>query len=215
MRPFYVLMLAYCVLASFAFVIRIGRPRNHRDPLMAWFLLAMGWSSVFVNGTLALSVAHLLAGGWLTNLVGTAVLTVEASVLTWRLVLSWRVAEARSRKTDIKTKRGKVGGMRFKIDPEVIRLVQMITAGLMAMTAVLTGTDALPEQALVWVVAAGAFLTGFSAAYAQGQQTEPPHGMITEEFAKGTDPAVMQTIATSAGREPAPGWVPDTRAPLD
>lgn len=215
MRPFYVVVLAYCVLASFVFVVRVGRPRDHRDPTMAWFLLAMGWSSVLVNLTLALGIAHLLSGGWVSAVIGSTVITAEACVLTWRLVLSWRIADVRSRKTDTKVKRDKVGGMRFKIDPEVIRLVVMITAGIQAMTAVLTGTDALPDRAFVWVVAVGAFLQGIAAAYAQGVQTEPAHGMLTEEYSKQTDPAVMQTIATSAGREPAPGWVPDTRDPLD
>lgn len=74
--------------------------------------------------------------------------------------------------------------MRFKIDPEVIRLIVMVTAGIQTMTAVLTGTHAIPDAALVWVVAVGAFLQGMSVAYQQGVQTEPPHGMITEEYAR-------------------------------
>lgn len=98
--------------------------------------------------------------------------------------------------------------MKIKVDPETIRLVQAIAAGLQAVTAVLTGVDALPPVVLVVVVVVGTFLQATSAAYTQGVQTEPSHGMITEELAKSTDPAVMQGIAASAGREPWPAVEP-------
>ena len=74
--------------------------------------------------------------------------------------------------------------MRFKIDPEVIRFVQGITAAVQGMAAVLTGTDAISKNALVWIVAVGAMLQGFSAFYMQGVNTNPPAGMLTEERAK-------------------------------
>src|SRR5262245_63101297 len=74
--------------------------------------------------------------------------------------------------------------MRLKIDPEIVRFVVAITAGLQGLSAVLTGTDVMGPKALVVVVAVTAFLQGWAAAYAQGVQTEPAHGMLTEESSR-------------------------------
>lgn len=98
--------------------------------------------------------------------------------------------------------------MKIKIDPETIRLVQAIAAGLQAVTAVLTGVDALPPVVLVVVVVVGTFLQATSAAYTQGVQTEPPHGMITEDYARNdAAPAVepAKGRATWPAVEPADG----------
>lgn len=203
-----VALLAYAVLACIGYLRNIGRPRGHPDHEVARFLAAQGWSDLATNAVLFLVAVGALRGrsmlvAWL---FGTA-LAVQGAVYTWRWWLSRRMP--RSRKSGITNKRGKGEGMRFKIDPEVIRLVVMITAGVQAMTAVLTGTDALPDVALVWVVALGAFLQGVSAAYAQGQQTEPPHGMITEDYARAD--VGRAEMVTASGREPDPSWRPDTR----
>jgi len=74
--------------------------------------------------------------------------------------------------------------MMFKVDPEVIRFVQAVTAAVQGLAAVLTGTDAITPTALIWIVAVGAMLQGFAAFYTQGVNTNPPEGMLTEERAK-------------------------------
>lgn len=73
--------------------------------------------------------------------------------------------------------------MRVKVSPETIRIAQAVTAFVQLLGAGLTGTDVLPEKALVLLVVIGSALAGALALYSQGIQTNPPEGMITEERA--------------------------------
>lgn len=98
--------------------------------------------------------------------------------------------------------------MRFKIDPEVIRFVQAITAAVQGMAAVLTGTDAITPTALVWIVAVGAMLQGFGAFYVQGVNTNPPEGMLTEERAKELSDPTPTPGAEQPPATYAPGVAP-------
>lgn len=93
------------------------------------------------------------------------------------------------------------------MDPELIRLVQAVTAAVQAMAAVLTGTDAISPTALVWIVAVGAMLQGFGAFYVQGVNTNPPEGMLTEERAKELSTPIPDTekpAPYATGRAPVP-----------
>lgn len=73
--------------------------------------------------------------------------------------------------------------MRFKINPEAVRLAQAVTAFIQLLGAGLTGTDVLPKNALVLIVVIGSALAGALTLYSQGMQTNPPDGMLTEERA--------------------------------
>lgn len=96
--------------------------------------------------------------------------------------------------------------MRLKVDPEVVRIAQAITAFIQLLGAGLTGTDVLPKNALVLIVVIGSALAGALTLYSQGVQTSPPEGMITEERAA--------ELSEPARTEPAPDpWV--GRAPVE
>lgn len=74
--------------------------------------------------------------------------------------------------------------MRVKIDPEVVRLVVAVTAFIQMFATGLLTVHGIPDWIPGVLIALGAALQAMCAAYTQGIQTEPPHGMITEEYAK-------------------------------
>ncbi len=86
--------------------------------------------------------------------------------------------------------------MMVKVNPEVARILVAVTAFVQALGAGFTGAEVLPERALIVLVVVGGALQLALATYLQGVQTEPPHGMVTEEAArdaeavapKGTEP---------------------------
>lgn len=61
--------------------------------------------------------------------------------------------------------------MRFKIDPEIIRLIASIAAAVQLFASLLTGTDVLPVKVLIVMSAATAAVAGWCAAYSQGVRT--------------------------------------------
>lgn len=216
-RAVLVFLLAYAVLATAGFLRNIGRPARHGDVDVARFLVAQGWADLATNGVLLAALVQALHGRVAVWLYATA-LVVQGGVYTWRWWITRR--GARSRKTDIANTRGKVGNMRFKISPEMIRLIAIVAAGVQAFTAVLTGTDVVSSKVLVIIVAAGAFLQATAAAYSQGVQTNPPEGMLTEERARELSVAAAPPAGTTPEgwrapvppeREPVAEWTPDTR----
>lgn len=93
--------------------------------------------------------------------------------------------------------------MRFKVDPEVVRLAQAVTAFIQLLGAGLTGTDVLPKNALVLIVVIGSALAGALTLYSQGIQTNPPQGMVTEERAAEI---TQERELPAAETDPAPAY---------
>lgn len=75
--------------------------------------------------------------------------------------------------------------VKFKISPEVVRLVAMITAFVQTVGAslALAAPGAISATVVLVLVAVGGGLQAALASYAQGMQTNPPEGMLTEERA--------------------------------
>jgi len=70
--------------------------------------------------------------------------------------------------------------VRFRIDPEVVRLVAMLTAFVQVVGASLAASNAIPEAPALVLMAIGAGLQGALAAYAQGVQTPTPPQPVSE-----------------------------------
>ena len=88
--------------------------------------------------------------------------------------------------------------MKFKINPEVVRLITMITAFVQTVgaTLALAAPGAVPTTLVLVVVTVGGGLQAALASYSQGMQTNPPEGMLTEERAAeldGQEPARYET----------------------
>lgn len=63
--------------------------------------------------------------------------------------------------------------MRFKIDPEIVRLIAMVTGFVQMLGATLAASRALPDRPVLIIIAVGAGLQAALAAYAQGVHTDP------------------------------------------
>ena len=81
--------------------------------------------------------------------------------------------------------------MKFKISPEVVRMIAMITAFVQTVgaTLALAAPGTVSATLILVIVAIGGGLQAALASYSQGTQTNPPAGMLTEErAAELTDP---------------------------
>lgn len=93
--------------------------------------------------------------------------------------------------------------MKFKISPEVVRLIAMITAFVQTVGAslALAAPGTVSATVVLVFVAIGGGLQAALVAYGQGIQTNPPEGMITEERA-------AELTTQDADTEPTPRFVP-------
>lgn len=93
--------------------------------------------------------------------------------------------------------------MRFKINPEVVRLIAMITAFVQTVggSLALAAPDVLSPVVALVLMAIGGGLAAALAAYQQGTQTNPPEGMLTEERAAelSADTAPRAVPASDSG----------------
>lgn len=104
--------------------------------------------------------------------------------------------------------------VKVKVSPEVVRIAQAVIAFVQLLGAGLTGTDVLPEKALVLLVVIGSALAGAMTLYSQGIQTNPPEGMVTEErAAEITQERELPVAETSPA--PAYGTYAAGRAPVE
>jgi len=81
--------------------------------------------------------------------------------------------------------------MRFKIDPEVVRLIAMIAAFVQIVGATLAANDVIPKAPVLVLVAIGAGLQGALIAYAQGVQTPT----VPEKLPEGSTPATTVDLS--------------------
>jgi hypothetical protein len=101
--------------------------------------------------------------------------------------------------------------VKFKINPEIVRLVTMVTAFFQAVGAALAlaAPGAVPATLVLVFVVIGGGLQAALASYSQGMQTNPPEGMLTEERAAELSqerelPGAEAPATYETGRAPVP-----------